>query len=210
MTNPSNCDQPRLAPKLAPGRATAVDAPAAPASRGVQPAARRLEDPLRSLADSGPRPRRCPVPPRPVPRSLVTPSSERAVLGGSWPVLLDARPLARSRGFPARVAAMGARRCRRAAGARACARIPLLRPVDLRARVTARAPSKRLLPIMKVTLNGLPRAGGPGPGVDRECRPLPASAMVPGENLLCLEFDDTLPGPDGQRVAARVRTIVVH
>jgi len=34
--------------------------------------------------------------------------------------------------------------------------------------------------------------------------------MVPGENLLCLEFDDTLPGPDGQRVAARVRTIVVH
>jgi hypothetical protein len=40
--------------------------------------------------------------------------------------------------------------------------------------------------------------------------PLPASAMVAGENLFCLEFDEALPGPAGRRVAARVRQIVIH
>ena len=94
---------------------------------------------------------------------------------------------------------------------RSCARIPLLRPVDLRAHVTARAPSKRLFPIMKVTFNGL-ALGQAALEVEwtETVVPLPASAMVPGENLLCLEFDDALPGPTGHRVAARVRTIVVH
>jgi len=94
---------------------------------------------------------------------------------------------------------------------RACARIPLLRLVDLEARITARAPTKQKAQVMRVTLNDLALAQV---ALDAEWAerivPLPKSAMVPGENLLCLEFDDALPGPPGQRVAARVKRIVVH
>jgi hypothetical protein len=94
---------------------------------------------------------------------------------------------------------------------RSCVRIPLLRPVALEARVTARAPAKLGTQVTKVTLNGLVLAQVE---LDTEWGersvPLPSSALVSGENLLCLEFDRALPGPEGQRVAARVKRIVVH
>jgi hypothetical protein len=94
---------------------------------------------------------------------------------------------------------------------RACVRVPLYRPVDLTARITARTPARLGLQAMAVTLNDQPVGRRP---IDVEWSeasvPLPASAMIPGENLLCLEFAAALPGPPGQRVAALVRRIVVH
>jgi hypothetical protein len=92
---------------------------------------------------------------------------------------------------------------------RACARIPLLRPVDLTARITAQSATKREVEMMKVTANGVGLQQVPlGPDWTESVVPFPASAQVPGENLLCLEFEprsDSAPRP-----AARVRRIVVH
>lgn len=94
---------------------------------------------------------------------------------------------------------------------RACVRVPLLRPLNLEARITARAPSKLRDQVVKVTLNDQPltRIAFEADWAERKVS-LPASAMVPGENLLCLEFDDSIPGADGLAIGAQVRRIVVH
>ncbi len=94
---------------------------------------------------------------------------------------------------------------------RACVRIPLLRPVEMEATVTARTPARLGVQPMTVTLNDKPVARlALEPEWTEQAAPLPATMMIPGENLLCLEFEGALPGPPHQRVAAWVRRIVVH
>jgi len=91
---------------------------------------------------------------------------------------------------------------------RACARVPLLHPVNLTARITAQSATKREIDTMKVTLNGVGLQQVPlGPEWAESTVPLPASSQVAGENLLCLEFEDR---SDSKRAAARVRRLVVH
>jgi hypothetical protein len=94
---------------------------------------------------------------------------------------------------------------------RSCIRVPLLRPLNLEARITARAPTKGRDQVAKVTLNDQPltRVAFEAEWAERRV-PLPASAMVPGENLLCFEFDDPVPGADGVGIGAYVKRIVVH
>jgi hypothetical protein len=100
---------------------------------------------------------------------------------------------------------------RLALGPRACVRVPLVRPVDLEARITARAPLRKATPLMTVTLNETPVGSfALGPDWSESVAPLPSSRMVSGENVLCLEFQDAVPGADGERLGARVSRIVIH
>jgi hypothetical protein len=83
--------------------------------------------------------------------------------------------------------------------------------VDLQARITARAPTQGRDQVARVTLNDRPLAHAAWGGEWTErIVPLPATAMVPGENLLCLEFDDFVSGADGARIGAHIKRIVVH
>jgi hypothetical protein len=94
---------------------------------------------------------------------------------------------------------------------RACVRVPLVRPVDLEARITARAPIRRAAPVMTMTINDA--AVGTfalGPEWSESLARLPSSRMVAGENVLCLEFQDAVSGADGERLGARVSRIVIH
>jgi hypothetical protein len=94
---------------------------------------------------------------------------------------------------------------------RGCVRIPLLRPIEMAVRVTARTPKRLGVQPMTVTLNDNPVTRLVlSPEWTEQSAPLPASMMIPGQNLLCLEFEGALPGPPQQRVAAWVRRIVVH
>jgi len=100
---------------------------------------------------------------------------------------------------------------RLALGPRACLRVPLVRPVDLEARITARAPIRKAAPAMTVTINGT--AVGTfvlGPEWSESVSRLPSARMVSGENVLCLEFQDAVASADGERLGARVSRIVIH
>jgi hypothetical protein len=92
---------------------------------------------------------------------------------------------------------------------RACARVPLLRPINLTARITAKSATKKATETMKVTLNGVGLQQVPlGADWAESVVPLPASSQVTGENLLCLEFEESLGAKP--RAAARVRRLVIH
>jgi hypothetical protein len=89
-----------------------------------------------------------------------------------------------------------------------CVRVPLEAPFDLRVAITARAPAEVQPQVMTLASNG--RAVGSAP-VGREWGAsafvVPAAALVPGENWLCLRFSREWPEEEGLRAAAAVSTI---
>lgn len=89
-----------------------------------------------------------------------------------------------------------------------CVRVPLEAPFDLRVAITARAPAEVQPQVMTLASNG--RAVGTAP-VGTEWGDsaflVPAAALVPGENWLCLRFSREWPEEEGLRAAAAVSTI---
>jgi hypothetical protein len=84
-------------------------------------------------------------------------------------------------------------------------------PVDLEARITARAPIRKAAPLMTVAINET--AVGTyvlGPEWSESVARLPSARMVSGENVLCLEFQNAVESADGERLGARVSRIVIH
>ena len=101
---------------------------------------------------------------------------ERTFLTGDWSVPRNAA------GFP---------RYREVLGGQACMRFALLDPSDLRFRVEARAHPRRGLVIAAVTLNGHVLVRWPlGKEWEKHRTDLPQRLLIPGENLLCLEFEE--------------------
>jgi hypothetical protein len=89
-----------------------------------------------------------------------------------------------------------------------CVRVPLDAPIELRVAITARAPAEVQPQVMTLVPNG--RSVGTSPvGLDwsESVFLVPAAALVPGENWLCLRFSREWPGEDGLRTAAAVSTI---
>src|SRR5262249_18030838 len=89
-----------------------------------------------------------------------------------------------------------------------CVRVPLEAPFDLRVAVTALAPGDVQPEEMTLVSNG--RTVGSAPvGTDwgESAFLVPAAALVPGENWLCLRFRREWPGEEGLRAAAAVSTI---
>jgi hypothetical protein len=89
-----------------------------------------------------------------------------------------------------------------------CVRVPLDQPFDLRMTITARAPREVQPQAMTVLSNG--RAVGSAPVATdwgESAFLVPATALVPGENWLCLRFSREWPGEEGLRAAAAVSTI---
>ena len=97
---------------------------------------------------------------------------------------------------------------RRALYPEACVRIPLLEPFPLRITVTARAPEGVEPQTMTVRMNGH-EVTSRSLTVDwSETRFLvPEGRLVPGENALCLGFDNALPEKNNRRVAAFVERV---
>jgi hypothetical protein len=92
---------------------------------------------------------------------------------------------------------------------RACIRVPLEQPMDLRTTIRARAPGRLAEPqVATVELNGVPVASLPlsKDWTDLQLL-LPARALVPGENLVCLAFALAAPTDDGREVSAAVARI---
>lgn len=92
---------------------------------------------------------------------------------------------------------------------KACVRFPLERPTqDLRVLITARAPARLSSQVMTTVLNGKPIGSAPLTSEWSDVSGVLAQrALVAGENLLCLEFAEGLPGEGEERVAAAVRRI---
>ncbi len=90
-----------------------------------------------------------------------------------------------------------------------CVRIPLDGPADLPAAITLRAPQGAQPQRMTVLWNGHPVGTLPvATEWETVTIKLPAAAGVPGENALCLEFANALPGDDDSaRLAAQVARI---
>lgn len=92
---------------------------------------------------------------------------------------------------------------------RACVSVPLERPIDLRTQIRARAPG-RLTEAQTVTveLNGIAVTTLPLPEEWSDLQfTLPATSIVPGENLICLTFAHTAHTTDGRDVGAAVARI---
>jgi hypothetical protein len=91
---------------------------------------------------------------------------------------------------------------------RACLRLALEQPFELPVSLTIRAPGRAGEQRLTLSANG--RAVGAA-AVGPEWRELPflipAAALLPGENELCLGFSTALPGEDGTRAAAAVATL---
>lgn len=97
---------------------------------------------------------------------------------------------------------------RRALYPEACVRIPLRTPFPLRIAVTARAPEGALPQVMSVAMNGRVLSSASLTTRFNEVRFLaPKDTLVPGVNVLCLQFSNGLPGKDDRRVAAHVERI---
>jgi len=80
--------------------------------------------------------------------------------------------------------------------------------VSLRAFISARAPHGLDGQTMSVLVNVAVVAESPLGDEWRDVPfTIPASALVPGENRLCLRFSRALPGEEGLRVAAAVSVI---
>jgi hypothetical protein len=87
----------------------------------------------------------------------------------------------------------------------ACLRIPLEAPFDLRVTIEAFAPAAAQPQAMTVAVNGTTvGAGVLGPEGDRVPVFVEARHLVPGENTLCLRFNNALPGEPWTRAAAGV------
>jgi hypothetical protein len=92
---------------------------------------------------------------------------------------------------------------------RACIRIPLEQPMDLRTTLRARAPGRLAEPqVVTVEVNGAPVASltVPEDWTDLQVV-LPARALGPGENAVCLAFALAAPTDDGREVSALVARI---
>ena len=99
---------------------------------------------------------------------------------------------------------------RRALYPRACVRVPLQGPVDLKTVVTARAPSDLSSQTVAVILNGQVLTTAPLSNQWDEIEfTMPARELVRGENSLCLRFSEALPAGErgDERVAAFVERI---
>jgi hypothetical protein len=94
---------------------------------------------------------------------------------------------------------------------KACVRVPLETPLDLRITVTARAPSRLPNQAMGLSMNHGPVLWRPLPADWTEVPFLiPAAMSSPGENLLCVNFSEHVPteeGEEGKAVAAAVTRI---
>jgi hypothetical protein len=94
---------------------------------------------------------------------------------------------------------------------KACVRVPLENPLDLRISVTARAPSRLPNQAMGLSMNHGPVVWRPLPADWTEVPFLiPAAMSSPGENLLCVNFSEHVPteeGEEGKAVAAAVTRI---
>jgi hypothetical protein len=91
---------------------------------------------------------------------------------------------------------------------RACVRIPLRDPADLRVTVTAKAPAAVADQVMGLAVNGAPAESRPLPSEWTDVPYLaPARLLHPGENVLCLEFATHARGAQGVRPAASVSKI---
>jgi hypothetical protein len=98
---------------------------------------------------------------------------------------------------------------RRALYPEACIRIPLESPFELRACISARAPEGAEPQEMTIAANGA-RVGSQALTTEwREVAVvIPKEALVPGENVLCLQFSNGLPADeDGRRIAAEVEKV---
>lgn len=90
----------------------------------------------------------------------------------------------------------------------ACLVLPLQRGTDLRAALTLRKPRKLSAQEARIELEGKwIHSESLGEGWHEIHFVLSASALGPGENLLCLRFRDHLRGPEGGQVAATVRRL---
>jgi hypothetical protein len=93
----------------------------------------------------------------------------------------------------------------------ACVRFPLENPLDLRIFVAARAPARLKHQAIGMSLN---RGAVSWRALPTDWTDVhffaPASSTVPGENLLCLHFNERLPGEEGHEVAAAVTKIQLH
>jgi hypothetical protein len=94
---------------------------------------------------------------------------------------------------------------------KACVRVPLETPLDLRITVTARAPGRLPNQAMGLSMNHGPVLWRPLPADWTEVPFLiPAAMSSPGENLLCVNFSERVPteeGEEGKAVAAAVTRI---
>jgi hypothetical protein len=94
---------------------------------------------------------------------------------------------------------------------KACVRVPLENPLDLRISVTARAPGRLPNQAMGLSMNHGPVLWRPLPADWTEVPFLiPAAMSSPGENLLCVNFSEHVPteeGEEGKAVAAAVTRI---
>ena len=94
---------------------------------------------------------------------------------------------------------------------KACVRVPLETPFDLRVSVTARAPNRLPNQAMGLSMNQGPVTWRPLPGDWTEVRfVIPAAMSSPGENLLCVNFSEHVPseeGEEGKAVSAAVTRI---
>jgi hypothetical protein len=90
---------------------------------------------------------------------------------------------------------------------KACLRFPIGEPTDLRTVIRARSPSPATQ-IVSVALNDVPVSSLQ---LSEEWTDLhlvlPARAMVPGENLVCLGFASSAPIDDGREAGAAVAHI---
>jgi len=105
----------------------------------------------------------------------------------------------------------GPARFRWATYPKSCVRFPLDWPTDgMAASVTARAHEKLGQVGLVVSLNRKPLGSFQlSTGWSELAFVLPESAIIPGENLLCLEFSDGLPGEGAERLAAAVTRIQI-
>jgi hypothetical protein len=114
-------------------------------------------------------------------------------LGGSW------SPRRRKPGEPA---------FRWALAPESCVRVPLEAPFDMRVAITARAPAEVQPQVMSLVSNGRLVGSSPVDTAWSESAFLvPATALVPGENWLCLRFSREWPGEEGLRTAAAVAVV---
>ena len=94
---------------------------------------------------------------------------------------------------------------------KACVRVPLENPLDLRISVTARAPDRLPNQAMGLSMNHGPVLWRPLPADWTEVPFLiPAAMSHPGENLLCVNFNEHVPteeGEEGKAVSAAVTRI---
>jgi len=94
---------------------------------------------------------------------------------------------------------------------KACVRVPLETPLDLRIAVNARAPNRLPNQAMGLSMNHGPIVWRPLPADWTEVQYLlPAAMSSPGENLLCVNFSEHVPteeGEEGKAVSAAVTRI---